>query len=112
MPEYGIPYWDYNAPNIPNELRDSSAAAIMCSALFELSDYSSGSDKQVFLDFAWKQLISLSSTNYFSKLGRNARSLLLHATGHHPKQRELDVPLNHAAYYYLESLVRAKKHIR
>jgi len=112
MPEDGIPFWDYNAPNIPNELRDSSAAAIMCSALFELSDYTSGSDKQVFLDFAWKQLISLSSTNYFSKLGNNGGFLLLHATGHHPKHSELDVPLNYGDYYYLESLVRAKKHIR
>lgn len=34
-----IPYWDYNAPNIPNEPRDASAAAITASALLELSGY-------------------------------------------------------------------------
>ncbi|MEZ0129735.1 glycoside hydrolase family 88 protein, partial [Flavobacterium sp. LBUM151] len=28
-----IPYWDFNAPNIPNEPRDASAAAIVSSAL-------------------------------------------------------------------------------
>lgn len=34
-----IPYWDYNASNIPNEPRDASAAAITASALLELSGY-------------------------------------------------------------------------
>jgi unsaturated chondroitin disaccharide hydrolase len=37
MPGDKIPYWDYNAPNIPDALRDASAGAIMASALLELS---------------------------------------------------------------------------
>ncbi|HWJ92879.1 MAG TPA: alpha-L-fucosidase, partial [Flavisolibacter sp.] len=40
LPKDGIPYWDFNAPNIPREPRDASAAAIMASALYELSQYS------------------------------------------------------------------------
>ena len=32
-----IPYWDYDAPNIPDAPRDASAAAVISSALFELS---------------------------------------------------------------------------
>lgn len=32
-----IPYWDYNAPDIPDAPRDASAAAVVSSALFELS---------------------------------------------------------------------------
>ena len=39
MPENGIPYWDYDAPKIPDETHDASAAAIMASALIEPSDY-------------------------------------------------------------------------
>lgn len=39
LPEDKIPYWDYNAPDIPNALRDASAGAITCSALLELSAY-------------------------------------------------------------------------
>ena len=112
MPEDGIPYWDYNAPQIPNELRDAAAAAIMCSALFELCDYSSGAEKQTFLNFAWKQLTSLTSKNYLATQGTNGGFLLMHATGHHPKNSELDVPINYADYYYLESIIRAKKHLQ
>jgi hypothetical protein len=39
LPADGIPYWDYNAPGIPNVLRDASAASIMASAFLELSMY-------------------------------------------------------------------------
>ena len=39
LPEDKVPYWDYDAPGIPDEPRDTSAAAIMCSALIELSGF-------------------------------------------------------------------------
>ena len=39
MPEDKIPYWDFNAPGIPNAKRDASAGAVMASALIELSGY-------------------------------------------------------------------------
>ena len=39
LPKDKIPYWDFNAPGMPNVLRDASAAAIMASALIELSSY-------------------------------------------------------------------------
>ena len=37
MPQDLIPYWDMDAPDIPNEPRDVSAASCMASALYELS---------------------------------------------------------------------------
>ena len=33
MPADKIPYWDYDAPEIPNTYRDASAAAILCSGI-------------------------------------------------------------------------------
>src|SRR4030095_5016329 len=39
-PKDRVPYYDYDAPGIPNEPRDASAAAIMASAFYELSQYS------------------------------------------------------------------------
>src|SRR5215203_1891363 len=40
LPKDLVPYWDFNAPNIPNEPRDASAGALIASALYELSGYS------------------------------------------------------------------------
>ena len=40
FPKDLVPYYDYDAPGIPNEPKDASAAAIMASALYELSLYS------------------------------------------------------------------------
>ena len=39
LPEDKIPYWDFDAPNIPDEPRDASAGAIIASALLELGQY-------------------------------------------------------------------------
>ena len=37
MPADLIPYWDMDAPNIPNEPRDASTASCIASALYEIS---------------------------------------------------------------------------
>src|SRR5207244_3224733 len=37
-PEGGVPYWDYGAPNIPEEPLDSSAAAIVAGAFWKLKN--------------------------------------------------------------------------
>ena len=105
IPEDGIPYWDYNAPNIPNEPRDVSAAAITVSALIELNQYTSNS----YTSYIDKIMTALSSKNYLAELGKNNYFLLKHSVGSIPHGAEIDVPLNYADYYYLEALVRLKK---
>ena len=105
MPRDLVPYWDYNAPNIPNEERDVSAAAILASALYELSTYST---RRSYRDKADKIIASLTN-NYRSKEGENKGFILLHSVGSKPGKSEVDVPLNYADYYYLEALLRSKK---
>lgn len=39
LPTDKIPYWDFNAPNIPDAPRDASAGALYASALIELSGF-------------------------------------------------------------------------
>lgn len=104
-PNDGIPYWDYNAPNIPNEPRDVSAAAITVSALLELDNYSKTSYKPAIE----KIMHALASPNYTAKLGENKHFILKHSVGSIPHNNEIDVPLNYADYYYLEALLRYKK---
>ncbi|RDC57860.1 glucuronyl hydrolase [Pedobacter chinensis] len=104
-PEDGIPYWDYNDPQIPNTSRDASAAAITASALYELAGY--GKNGKKYKAAADKILYSL-STKYTSKTGDNYGFILEHSTGHRPAKSEIDVPINYADYYYLEALLRSK----
>ena len=56
LPADGIPYWDFDAPGIPDELRDASAGAIMCSALLELSRYTDAGRSALYRSVAETQL--------------------------------------------------------
>ena len=109
LPEDGIPYWDFDAPNIPDALRDASAGAIICSALLELCNYVDGKASEEYLAMAEKQLNSLSSPAYMAELGTNGNFILKHSVGHMPNRSEIDVPLSYADYYYVEALVRYLK---
>jgi hypothetical protein len=101
-PKDGIPYWDYNAPKIPNEPRDVSAAAITASALLELDGYSNESYQSA-IDTIMN---SLATETYTNKRGENQNFILKNSVGSIPHGHEIDVPLNYADYYYLEALVR------
>ncbi len=119
VPEDGIPYWDYMAPDtalkpewdynpakylpIP---RDAAAAAIMASALLELSTYT-GATGVKYRAFGEKILHSLSSPPYFGDK-ENDFFILSHCTGSLPHNSEVDVPLVYADYYFMEGLLRLK----
>lgn len=99
-----VPYWDYNAANIPQEPKDVSAAAITASALIELDQYSNTSYKT----FIKGLLTEMSSEKYLAKTGENNFFLLKHAVGSIPHNNEINVPLNYADYYFIEAITRYK----
>ena len=109
MPDDYIPYWDYNAKNIPNEPRDASAGAIMASAFIELSGYVDKELSDKYLKIAETQLRTLASPEYTAQLGDNGNFILMHSVGSLAHNSEVDVPLTYADYYYVEALVRYKK---
>lgn len=109
MPEDFIPYWDYNAPGIPNTPRDASAACIMASALIQLSDFVDAKSKKRYMQVVDKQIRTLASDQYTAKLGENGNFILKHSTGAYPFKSEVDAPLTYADYYYLEALTRLKR---
>jgi hypothetical protein len=106
LPADKTPYSDFDAPGIPNEPRDSSAAAIICSALLELRTFVGAADAKRYSALAEQQLRSLSSPAYRAKLGENGNFILRHATGHKPNQSEIDVPINDGDDYFIEALHR------
>nr|WP_294898215.1 glycoside hydrolase family 88 protein [uncultured Pedobacter sp.] len=106
LPEDKIPYWDFNAPNIPNAYRDVSAAAIIASALLELSTYNSGAEAEWYYKTAETILKNLSSEKYKAQIGTNGGFILKHSVGHLPAKSQIDVPLTYADYYFIEAMMR------
>lgn len=121
LPEDMVPFWDYSAGDSslnpewkynPSEypviLRDASAAAITCSALFELEKYSN-ENQENYHGKALQILESLASTAYMNTANHNDYFILNHSVGSLPHGVEIDVPLVYADYYFLEALDRKRK---
>ena len=108
LPQDLIPYWDYDAPNIPDAPRDSSAGAIMASALLELSQYVDGKESKEYFNSAETMLKSLMSDKYLAERGTNGGFILKHGVGNMPQPSEVDVPLTYGDYYLVEALKRYK----
>ena len=103
MPEDLVPYWDFNAPGIPDEPRDASSAAVIASGLYEMS-YHTGNNE--YKEKADKIIESLSTPAYRAAQGTNGGFILMHSVGSIPHGSSIDVPLNYADYYFLEALIR------
>ena len=88
----------------------TSAAAVMASALIELSGFEKGNFARQCEELARQQLLSLSSPAYLAGAGQNGGFLLKHSVGNFPAKSEINVPLNYADYYFLKALLRYQKH--
>lgn len=109
LPEDKVPYWDFDAPDIPKAYRDASAAAIMASAFLELSSLDKSEDRIEWLKLGEQQIRSLSSPLYLAEPNTNGGFILKHSVGNFNKKSEVDVPLTYADYYYVEALLRLKR---
>ncbi|NJM16644.1 MAG: hypothetical protein HC896_15910 [Bacteroidales bacterium] len=109
MPADMVPYWDFDLTDTAQAPRDASAAAIMASALIELSNFVNFNLREKYLSAASKALASLSSARYLAAEGENGNFILKHSVGAYPKNSEVDVPLTYADYYYVEALIRYLK---
>ena len=107
MPEDLIPYWDFDAPGIPDEPRDVSAATVIASALYELSLYDREKGER-YRSNADKIIENLTK-HYRATLKKDNGFLLLHSTGTKPTNTEVDVPIVYADYYFIEALMRKNK---
>lgn len=105
MPADRVPYWDMDAPGIPNEPRDASSATVIASALYEISTFDVPQAEE-YRTYADSIMSSLTSPDYTAAPGTNGLFLLMHSVGSIPHNSEIDVPLNYADYYYMEALKR------
>lgn len=106
LPDDYVPFWDYDAPNIPNAEKDASAAAVAASALLELSAVNEDTDKQLWLKGKAYKILESLSRNYLSDTSNHA--VLWHSVGNKNSNSEVDVPIIYADYYFIEALLREK----
>lgn len=124
LPADMVPYWDFNAgqpgytpqwkydpTRFKEQPRDASAAAVVASALIELSGYVPADRSRKYLQAAEKMIRSLSAEPYKAAQGKNGNFILAHSTGSVPANSEIDVPLTYADYYFIEALKRYKEKI-
>jgi hypothetical protein len=103
VPSDYVPYWDFQAPGIPNALKDSSAAAITLSALLELSQLATNSFDGAKYWLALRHIFSsLSSANYLAQ-GTASSGILLHGNS---VDAQTDASLIYGDYYFIEALKR------
>ncbi len=107
LPADLIPYWDFNAPQIPDEPRDVSAASCIASALYELSTYVPAQQAQYKREA--DTILENLTRSYRATPGGDNGFILLHSTGSKPHDSEIDVPIIYADYYFLEALLRKNK---
>jgi unsaturated chondroitin disaccharide hydrolase len=98
-----IPNWDFDAPT---QHKDTSAAAAVASALYELSGFvEDASTKQRYLQAAERTVDALASPSYLAEATSNP-AVLLHGSADVPRNRGVDAGLIYGDYFFLEALAR------
>lgn len=103
-PANHVPFWDYDSPLIPNDVRDSSAGSILASGMLILATLEQDpakaqrwrSEAITMLEALWQQV---------SSRGTNEPSILIHATRSKPAGM-MDTGLIYGDYYFVEALTR------
>lgn len=102
LPADYVPCWDFDDPNIPNAVRDSSAAAIACSGLVTLHKLIGKSRFKKIID----SILNSLCTDYIAE--ENQDGILTHGCFDFPKKIGVDESLIWGDYYFLEALLKMR----
>ncbi|MCX6865704.1 MAG: glycoside hydrolase family 88 protein [Verrucomicrobia bacterium] len=102
-PAHGVPYWDFGAPNIPNEPLDSSAAAIAAGAFWKLKDIGeTRRNREIYRLAALNILQTLTGNDFSNDPSRDG--ILRHGVYHKPMGWGVDAALMWGDYFFMETL--------
>lgn len=100
-----VPVWDYRSPLGANDVKDSSAGAIMACGLLDLAK-ATGSDR--YRDRALKILDGLIRTCLTTNSTR-AEAIMARGTRNRPSEDGVEVSLPYGDYYLYEAILRVLK---
>ncbi|MGW6447649.1 glycoside hydrolase family 88 protein [Lentzea sp. NPDC055074] len=101
----GVPVWDYRSPLGVNDIKDSSAGAIMACGLLDLAKVT-GTTR--YHDRALKILDGLVSTCLTTRSTR-AEAILARGTRNRPSEDGVEISLPYGDYYLYEAILRVLK---
>ncbi|MGH8886268.1 MAG: glycoside hydrolase family 88 protein [Egibacteraceae bacterium] len=102
LPADAVPFWDFRSPDLPRDVRDSSAGAIAACGLLDLARVT-GQDR--YREGALRILRALCQD--YTTFGMPAQeAILLHGTGNKPGNADIDVSLIYGDHYFVEALMR------
>jgi len=104
LPNDLVPFWDFDSPLIPKDVRDSSAASILASGLLNMASVEKNPKLAITYQNRAISLIESLWKNYTSR-GTDEASLLLHGTRSKPHNL-MDHGLIYGDYYFMEALMR------
>ena len=107
LPTDRVPYWDFQAPDIPHAPRDASAAAVAASGLVELGRLTGG-ERGAGYRRAAEDIIASLAAGYLT-VGTPNEAVLAHSVGFLRQNTEVDVGLVYADYYLLEAINRLQQ---
>jgi unsaturated chondroitin disaccharide hydrolase len=102
LPADGVPFWDYDSPAIPHDLRDSSAGAILASGLLQLAQIEADARHRARWHDAARAILESLWQNYSSR-DTNEPSMLIHGTRSKPHGL-MNHGLIYGDYYFVEAL--------
>ncbi len=105
-PEHGVPYWDYGAPDIPDEPVDSSAAAVIGCALWMLADHVDGATARAYREGTLRIATTLTGPEFLSPARDPHEGILLQGVYHRPRGWGVNASLMWGEYFFMELVER------
>lgn len=105
LPEDLIPYWDFKLSNKEGAPRDASAAACAASGMLEIARVLGVQEEgRIYQEMAERMLEALfyKCTDWES----DEEGILLHSTGFHSKDDNVDVPIIYGDFYFAEAIAK------
>jgi unsaturated chondroitin disaccharide hydrolase len=109
LPDDLVPYWDFQAPNVPDEPRDSSAAAIAACGLLDIAALTSDRSRAERYAEAGRATVESLAARYTSEDRPNEQGVLLHAVYHRPRNHGVDCSLIWGDFYYTKALAKLRR---